>query len=111
MARLTGVGGELTGRGLTIGGVAGGEHGGSAFPGGADDPVPAPTLGEHACGRVPDPAGYLGTASGWSIGFEMICLQSADVSDLAQLRQPFVGRAGGDPHADPGQCDAVPGGA
>ena len=80
----------------------------TGVPGGADDPVPA--LGEHACGRVPDPAGHLGTASGWSIGFEMICLQSAEVSDLAQFRQPFVGRTGGNPHADPGQCDAVPGG-
>ena len=48
---------------------------------------------------------------GWGIALEMICLQPAEVSDLAQLRQPFVGRAGGDPHADPGQCDAVPGGA
>ena len=46
-----------------------------------------------------------------SIGLEMICLQPAEVSDLAQLRQPFVGRAGGDPHADPGQCDAVPSGS
>ena len=61
--------------------------------------------------RVPDPAGHLGTASGWGIGLEMICLQRAEVGDLAQLGQPFVGRAGGDPHADPGQGDAVPGGA
>ncbi len=45
------------------------------------------------------------------LALEMICLQPAEVSDLAQLRQPLVGRAGGDPHADPGQRNAVPGGA
>jgi sigma-B regulation protein RsbU (phosphoserine phosphatase) len=34
-------------------------------------------------------------------------LQLGADGDLAQFRQPSPGRAGGDPHADPGQCDAV----
>lgn len=59
----------------------------------------------------PVPRGIPGPPAGGVPGPGMICLQRAEVSDLAQLRQPFAGRAGGDPHAGPGQCDAVPGGA